>query len=93
MNNSSMRADNNRINADKNIRKMLKYCKQYGVPITVGSDSHLDLDAGKLDLAERILKECDFPEELVVTTSLEKLKPFMNRYKNKKSLLLETNLC
>ena len=93
VNNSSMRADNNRVNADKNIRKMLKYCKQYGVPITVGSDSHLDLDAGKLDLAERILKECDFPEELVVTTSLEKLKTFMNRYKNKKSLVLETNLC
>lgn len=81
VNNSSMRVDNNRVNAAENIRIMLHYCKKYGTHITTGSDSHLDLDAGKLDLVEQILKECDFPEELVATTSLEKMKPFMNRYK------------
>lgn len=81
VNNSSMRPENNRVDADKNIRIMLEYCKKYDAYITTGSDSHLDLDAGKLNLVENILKECDFPEELVVTTSLNKLKPFMNRYK------------
>lgn len=84
VNNSSLRVENNRVNTEKNIREMLKYCKQYGVPVTVGSDAHLDLDAGKLDLAQKILKECDFPEELVVTTDFEKLKPFMNYYKFEK---------
>ena len=72
---------NQRENADENIRVMLEYCKKYEVPITTGSDSHLDLDAGKLNLAEQILAECHFPEELIVTTSLEKLKPYVNRYK------------
>lgn len=81
VNNSSMRADNNRVNAVENIRIMLDFCKKYGVCITTGSDSHLDLDAGKLDLVEKILEECDFPEELVVTTSLDRLKPFINRFK------------
>lgn len=81
VNNSSMREDNKRENAQENIRTMLKYCKKYEVPITTGSDSHIDLDAGKLNLAEQILEECAFPEELVVTTSLEKLKPYINRYK------------
>lgn len=79
VNNSSLREDNKRENADENIRVMLEYCKKYEVPITTGSDSHLDLDAGKLNLAEQILAECHFPEELIVTTSLEKLKPYVNR--------------
>lgn len=81
VNNSSMRPENNRVNGAENIRTMLSYCKKYGVCITTGSDSHLDLDAGKLGLVENMLKECDFPEELVVTTSLERLKPYMNRFK------------
>lgn len=82
VNNSSMRADNNRENAVENIKKMLHYCKKYEVSVTTGSDAHLDLDAGKFNLAAQILKECDFPEKLVVTTALEKLKPFMNRFRN-----------
>lgn len=81
VNNSSMRADNNRVNAAENLCVMLELCKKHGVYITTGSDSHLDLDAGKFELVDKILCECDFPEELVVTTSLEKLKPFMNRFK------------
>ena len=78
VNNSSLRPENNRENAEENLRTMLSLCKKYGVFITTGTDSHLDLDAGKFDHVEKILQECDFPEELVVTTSLEKLRPFMN---------------
>lgn len=81
VNNSSMRSFSSRQNADDNIREMLKYCRQYNVSVTTGSDAHLDLEAGNLELAEAILKECDFPKELVVTTSFEKLKPYINRYK------------
>lgn len=81
INNSSMRSENNRVNARENLKEMLAYCKKYGTCVTTGSDSHLDLDAGRLNLVEEILKECDFPKELVVTTSLERLKPFMNRFK------------
>lgn len=81
VNNSSMRPDNHRVNATENIRTMLHYCKKYGASITTGSDAHVDLDAGKLDFVQKILEECDFPEELVATTSLEKMKQFMNRYK------------
>lgn len=81
VNHSSMRTENRRENADENIRIMLEYCKKYQTPITTGSDAHIDLDAGKMKLVEDILRECDFPEELVVTTSLEKLKPYVNRFK------------
>ncbi len=81
INNSSMREDNNRVNSEENIKTMLMYCKKYQVPVVAGSDAHIDLDVGKLELVERVLRECDFPEELVVSTSLEKIKPFMNRFK------------
>lgn len=82
VNNSSLRPENNRVGADENLNEMLRWCKKYGAYITTGSDSHLDLDAGKMTRIEQKLRECDFPEELVVTTSLEKLKPYMNRFKN-----------
>lgn len=82
VNQSSMRKDTHRKNAREHILTMLSYCKKYGVCITTGSDAHVDLDAGKFDLVSEILKESDFPEELVVTTSINKLKPYMNRYKN-----------
>lgn len=81
VNNSSLRALGSRQNANENVRKMLKYCKMYNVPIATGSDAHVDLEVGVFDQTEQILKECDFPEELVVTTSFEKLKPYINRYK------------
>ena len=81
VNNSSLRPENNRVNGKENIKTMLEYCKKYQVPVVTGSDSHLDLDAGRLHLAEGILTECEFPEELVMTTSIEKLKPYMNRLK------------
>lgn len=81
VNNSSLREDNARENARENISIMLKLCKEYGVLITTGSDSHMDIDVGGFDLVSEVLRENNFPEELVATTSLEKLKPFINRYK------------
>jgi hypothetical protein len=68
-------------NAIENLKEMLGYCKKYQVPVVVGSDAHVDLDVGRFGLVDKIFEECDFPEELVVSTSLEKVKSFMNRYK------------
>lgn len=80
MNNSSLRTFSSRQNAQENVKELLKCCKKYQVPITTGSDAHLDLEVGGFDLAMEFLEKYDFPEELVVTTSLEKLKPFINYY-------------
>lgn len=77
VNNSSLRTDTMRQNAKENIVRMLKLCKEHRVPITTGSDAHVDVDAGGFDLVKQVLKECDFPEKLVVTTSFEKLKTFL----------------
>lgn len=81
VNNSSMRPDNFRQNAKENLKELLYYCEKYGVMITTGSDAHLDLDAGIFSNVYSVLEEYHFPEELIATTSFEKIKPFLNRYK------------
>ena len=83
LNNSSLRENSFRKGARENALKMLELCKRYEVPVTTGSDAHIDVDAGNFCNVETLLKISEFPEELVVTTDLEKLKPFLNCYKNK----------
>lgn len=78
VNNSSLRPESVRSNARKNILTMLDLCRQYEVSITTGSDAHIDVDAGNFSYVQEVLDYCSFPEELVVTTDFEKLKPYLN---------------
>ncbi len=81
VNNSSMRPASSRANTRENILTMLDLCRQYEVPVTTGSDAHVDADAGKFTYVDEILRHCAFPQELVVTTDIEKLKPYLNCFK------------
>lgn len=78
VNNSSLRPESMRQNARENILTMLDLCRQYEVPVTTGSDAHVDIDAGNFSHAYELLDYCAFPEDLVVTTNFEKLKPYLN---------------
>lgn len=78
VNNSSLRPESIRQNARENILTMLDLCRQYEVPVTTGSDAHVDIDAGNFSHVSELLDYCAFPEELVVTTHFEKLKPYLN---------------
>lgn len=81
LNNSSLRPQSFRVGARENVLAMLDLCRQYEVPVTTGSDAHVDVDAGNFCYVQEILEYCGFPEELVVTTDLERLKPYLNRYR------------
>lgn len=81
VNNSSLRPGGFRIHTHENMMQILKLCKKYKVPVTTASDAHVDVDAANFTYVEQLLEECEFPEELVVTTDFEKLKPYLNRYK------------
>ncbi len=82
LNNSSLRPQSFRQGAWENIKTMLDLCKKYDVPVTTGSDAHVDVDAGNFCNIEELLKHCEFPEELIVTTDFNKLKPYINLYKS-----------
>ena len=73
VNNSSLRPEGFRENTKENCLEMVKECKAQGVMIVLGSDSHVDADIAEYPYAEEILRETDFPEELVANVSLEKL--------------------
>ena len=81
INNSSLRPDGFRKNTRENVLQMLELCKQYEVCVTTGSDAHIDVDAGNFSYIKEVLEFCKFPEELVVTTDFNKLKEFLNNYK------------
>ena len=81
MNNSSLSPISWREGARENYCRMLQYCKEFEAPIVVDSDAHVDLDVGNHSLAYEILKEVDFPEELVVNANPELLNKYLNYFK------------
>ena len=81
INNSSLRPGGFRKNTRENVLQMLELCKQYEVSVTTGSDAHIDVDAGNFEYVKEVLEYCKFPEELVVSTEFNKLKGFLNNYK------------
>lgn len=78
VNNSSMRPQSSRKGTRENILTMLDLCKQYEVPVTTGSDAHVDVDAGNFVYVSEVLEYCGFPDELVVTANWENLKKYLN---------------
>ncbi|MCP1110737.1 putative hydrolase [Lachnospiraceae bacterium PF1-21] len=73
VNNSSLDPRSFRENGQENITTLLKACMEVGAMITVGTDAHMDVDAGINNHALKKLEEVGFPEELVANSSLDKL--------------------
>ena len=69
-----------RIQAYENDIQILKLCVKYGVEIMLGSDAHREEDVGDFTRTEKILKEVDFPEELIANTSTELIRQYLNYY-------------
>ncbi len=81
LNNNSLHPKSSRSNGRPNDLVMLELCKKQRVPIIIGSDAHMQEEIGNHQFAEEVLKEVDFPEELIVNRSVEEYKKYINRYK------------
>jgi len=77
VNNSSILPTSHRPHARENYMEMLKYCQQYDVSVILNSDAHVDTSVGRRDASTALLQELQFPEELVVNTSVDKFKAFI----------------
>ena len=82
LNNNSLHPLGARQNPIPNDIEILKYCRQYQVPIILGSDAHTQEDVGNHRFVEILLEAVDFPEELIVNRSVEEYKKYINRYKH-----------
>ncbi|MCI9584189.1 phosphatase [Clostridiaceae bacterium] len=77
VNNSSLKPGSPRPGARENYYTMLELCRRYNTAVILGSDSHCAADVGCHDQAAALLREIDFPEELVVNRSLKALGEYL----------------
>ena len=68
-----------RAGSKENCYEIARLCKKHKVPVIVGSDSHFALDVGRFDKAIELLKAIEMPEELIMNTSVERFKTFLNK--------------
>ena len=77
VNNTSLSPKSFRKGGLENVQTYLSLCKEYGVPVIIGTDSHFAPQIGDFTYADKVLTDIDFPEELVVNTSVEKLREYI----------------
>ena len=78
LNNSSLSPHSSRSGGLKNARKLFEECAHIGARIMVGSDSHIWYNIGEFGYALSLLKQCGFPQELVVNADRVHFEEFMN---------------
>ena len=70
-----------RAGAKENMRYVAKLCAKHGVEVVVNSDSHSPFNVGDVQIALDLLREVDFPPELIINTDLERFKrALLNRH-------------
>lgn len=69
INNSTFRPMRNFPNARANNLELLRLCKQYEVPVILGSDAHICYDIANYENLYPLLNETEFPDELIVNYS------------------------
>ena len=60
-----------RVGGQENCRKILDICKRIHLPVLLSSDSHGKKNIGNIDYILPLLKECNFPEELIINNQPE----------------------
>lgn len=72
INNASLTPGGFRESSRENIKKILLMSMEEGQPVVLGSDAHFYRNVGDFSYAEDLLKELQFPEELILNNTPEK---------------------
>lgn len=80
INNSSLNPGRNKIHARDNNLTILRLCKQYNVPIILGSDAHISFDIARYDHIYSLLQETEFPEQLILNNKVELFKELLQKH-------------
>jgi len=79
INNSSLKPTRNKVDARDNNLEILRLCKQYEVPVILGSDAHISFDIANYEYLYPLLQETEFPEALIVNRSVEVFRNHLKR--------------
>jgi len=74
INDSSLRPSTARKDCVHLVHVLAETAKKYKVPVVLNSDAHIWCNVGRLDAAEQVLKEVDYPEELILNYSEQGLQ-------------------
>ncbi len=77
INNSSLVKEERRWNCRENYRTICSLCQEYQVPVIVDSDAHDPSWVGVFDLAEEMLREYEFDENLILNMDEKSLLSFL----------------
>lgn len=77
INNSSLRPCRHKEEARPNNLEILLLCKRYEVPVILGSDAHISFDIANYCHALELIRETDFPEALIMNSSVEKFRKYV----------------
>jgi putative hydrolase len=70
INNASLMPGAYRTDGRRNSLRILTLCRQMQLPVLLSSDSHGKAQVGVMQYILPLLKDCDFPPELVINSSL-----------------------
>lgn len=79
INNSSLSPEGYRGDVRKNVRTILAMCKKHQHPVVLSSDSHGVKHVGDFTYAMEMVKECHFPEGLILNDSAKRFKSFIEK--------------
>lgn len=65
-----------------NCKKIAEICKKHEAHIIVNSDAHFCTQVGRCEKALKMLEEINFPEELIVNSSIERFDNYLKNYTN-----------
>ena len=77
INNSSLKPIRKKLSAKANNIEILKLCKRYDVPVILGSDAHISFDIANYEYLPPLLNETEFPDSLIINTSIERFKSYL----------------
>ncbi len=66
-----------RTGSEANCREFARTCRDLGVRIVCGSDSHISFGVGRFENVYKILEEVNMPEELVLNASIERFDAYL----------------
>ena len=77
INNSSLKPTRNKPDARENNLAILRLCKQYEVPVILGSDAHISFDIARYDYVYDLLQLTEFPEALIMNRDVKSFKEYL----------------
>lgn len=61
----------------ENYIEIINICKKYKIPVVVNTDAHFCFAVGQVTASEQLLKELDFPNELILNKRFDDLKKYI----------------